>query len=243
MNPVVLITGASNGIGASTVIEFASHGYNVVINYNTNQKNDLFAYGLKMCRHKATICGFPFITFVSDEQRPESLGADTRDLLSIINIDAKDPTELLMPMYFIEELVHDLVYPKWQDFYTQYRYLCGDVCLPVYLAHNIMSAIHNEYRRQYNLFGCNVLNVSVQSGKMDDEAKKERIHLLHKKVYSDRFATDCHYGFFAPGLREAESSFDDYLEYSGTVATVDELQYQNSYFIKDMNNINSRKDK
>lgn len=41
MNPVVLITGASNGIGASTVIEFASHGYNVVINYNTSQKNAL----------------------------------------------------------------------------------------------------------------------------------------------------------------------------------------------------------
>ena len=148
-----------------------------------------------------------------------------------------------MPMYFIEELVHDLVYPKWQDFYTQYRYLRGDVCLPVYLAHNLMSAIHNEYRRKYNLFGCNVLNVSVQSGKMDEEAKKERIHLLHKKVYSDRFATDCHYGFFAPGLRETESSFDDYPEYSGTVATVEELQYQNSYFIKDMNNINLRKDK
>ena len=41
MNPVALITGGSNGIGASTVIEFASHGYNVVINYNTSQKNAL----------------------------------------------------------------------------------------------------------------------------------------------------------------------------------------------------------
>lgn len=209
----------------------------------TNQKNDLFAYALKMCRHKATICGFPFIAFVSDEQRPESLGADTRDLLSIINIDSKDPTELLMPMYFVEELIHDLVYSNWQSFYTQYRLYRGDMCLPIYLIHNVVSAIHLQYKKTYNLFGCNVLNVTVQSGKMDGETKKERIHLLHKKVYSDRFATDCHYGFFAPGLRETESSFDEYKEYSETVASIEELLYQNSYFIADMDKINLRGEK
>lgn len=204
----------------------------------TNQKNDLLGYGLKMCRHKATICGFPFITFVADEQRPESLGADTRDLLSIINIDEKKPTELLMPLYFVEELIHDILYPKWQSFYTQYRFYRGDVCFPIYVCHNIMSSVHNRYRRTYNLFGCNELGVSVQSGKMDSEPIKERIHLLHKKVYSDRFATDCHNGFFVPGLREAESSFDEYMEYSDTVASIEELLYQNSYFIADMEKIN-----
>lgn len=209
----------------------------------TNQKNDLFAYGLKMCRHKATICGFPFITFVADEQRPDSLNADTRDLLSIINIDEKKPTELLMPLYFIEELIHDLLYPKWNEFYTHYRYNRGDVCFPVYVCHNIMAAIHNGYKKAYNLFGCNELEISVQSGKMDSEPVKDHIHLLHKKVYSDRFATDCHNGFFVPGLRETKSSFDEYLEYSDTVASIEELLYQNSYFIADMEKINLKGDK
>ncbi|MGO2012586.1 MAG: SDR family oxidoreductase [Pseudoalteromonas sp.] len=36
-NSVVLITGASRGIGAATAIYFARHGYDVCINYKTNQ--------------------------------------------------------------------------------------------------------------------------------------------------------------------------------------------------------------
>ena len=203
-----------------------------------NQKNDLLGYSLKMCRHKATICGFPFVVFVADEQRPESLSADVRDLLSIIHIESKEPKELLMPMYFVEELLHDLLYPHWIEFYVEYRLNRGDICFPVYLIHNVMSFFHLEYMKKYNLFGCNVLNVTTQSGKMDGEVKRDKLHILYKKVYSGRFATDCHYGFFVPGLRETRSSFDEYMEYSDTVASIEELEYQNSYFIADMQKIN-----
>ena len=46
MNKVVLVTGSSRGIGRATIIEFASKGYNVVINYNSSDKeaNDLRNY-------------------------------------------------------------------------------------------------------------------------------------------------------------------------------------------------------
>ena len=41
MNKVVLVTGSSRGIGKATIIEFASKGYNVVINYNNSENNAL----------------------------------------------------------------------------------------------------------------------------------------------------------------------------------------------------------
>ena len=38
MNQTVLITGGSRGIGAACAIEFAKHGYRVIVNYNQNKK-------------------------------------------------------------------------------------------------------------------------------------------------------------------------------------------------------------
>lgn len=58
---VVLVTGASKGIGYSTIIEFAKHGYDVVINYNTDKKSamelekNIHKYGGKSLVIKADI--------------------------------------------------------------------------------------------------------------------------------------------------------------------------------------------
>lgn len=48
-NKVVLVTGASKGIGYDTIIEFAKHGYDVVINYNQDR---IKAYELQKNIHK-----------------------------------------------------------------------------------------------------------------------------------------------------------------------------------------------
>jgi len=37
MNKVALVTGSSRGIGKATIIEFASKGYDIVINYLNNR--------------------------------------------------------------------------------------------------------------------------------------------------------------------------------------------------------------
>ena len=50
-----------------------------------NQKNDLYSYALKMCRHAcSTVYHRVFFRFIGDEQRPESLSADQRQLCSIL---------------------------------------------------------------------------------------------------------------------------------------------------------------
>ena len=74
-------------------------------NEETNQKNDLFNSWLKMCRHSATVDNYPFIKVFTDEQRPESWGADARDLCDIICIADCSDIKLALPFYTIEEML------------------------------------------------------------------------------------------------------------------------------------------
>ena len=74
---------------------------------DTNQKNDLFNSWLKMCRHSATVDNFPFIKVFTDEQRPESWGADARDLADIIYINSCGDMRLSLPLYTIEEMISE----------------------------------------------------------------------------------------------------------------------------------------
>lgn len=62
MNKVVLVTGASRGIGKSTVIEFAKKGYDVIINYLNSEDESLELkieveekYGIKALTIKADV--------------------------------------------------------------------------------------------------------------------------------------------------------------------------------------------
>ena len=63
MSKVVLVTGASKGIGKSTILEFAACGYDVVINYNSSEneakeleKYILEKYDVNVLSIKADIC-------------------------------------------------------------------------------------------------------------------------------------------------------------------------------------------
>jgi len=79
MNKVVLVTGSSIGIGRATIIEFASHGYDVVINYLTNEEK---AYELKK--------------YVEDNYRVRALcvKCDVSNESDVLNMISKIESEL-----------------------------------------------------------------------------------------------------------------------------------------------------
>jgi hypothetical protein len=57
---------------------------------------------------------------------------------------------------------------------------------------------------------------------------------MNKKIYSERFATDCFSDFFAYRSLNCESGFCDLSAYRAVKPTFDELKKQNSYFIRDL---------
>ena len=196
-----------------------------------NQKNDLFNSWLKMCRHSATVDHFPFIKVFTDEQRPESWGADARDLCDIITILSAEETRLALPFYTIEEMLSEWAFNRFIALYYDFRYRRGDNTLLVYFLKQITAWLWKRNVRIYNKYGYSILRIGQERGTMDGKRSFKRYFLINRKIYSRRFTTDCFSDFFNEMARECKVGLSDYLEYATEKASVDELKQQNSYFI------------
>ena len=200
----------------------------------TNQKNDLFNSWLKMCRHSATVDGYPFIKVFTDEQRPESWGADARDLCDIIRIVESGEQNIALPFYTLQDMFCDWLFNRFIATYTDFRCRRGDNTLFIYLYKKFVAWVWNRNVRDYNRYGYCVLDIEKERGTMDGKAESKKYYLMNGKIYSKRFSTDCFSDYFNDLASRTNVGLDDYLEYQTEKATVAELQSQNSYFINSL---------
>ena len=198
---------------------------------DTNQKNDLFNSWLKMCRHSATVDNFPFIKVFTDEQRPESWGADARDLADIINIASCGEPRLALPFYTIEEMLSEWAFNRFMRLYEDFRFRRGDNTLLVHILKSVVAWLWRRNLRIYNRFGYSVLKIEKERGTMDGKTENKKYYLMNAKIYAKRFSTDCFSDYFNDLARRSHVGLMDYLEYATEKASVAELRAQNSYFI------------
>lgn len=202
----------------------------------TNQKNDGFNHWLKMVRHSATVDNYPFVRVFADEQRPESWGADARDLADIVHIRSSGETQLAMPFFALTELVHMFLFNRFTEKYYKYRFNRADNTLFMHLFKGLSAKFHNYYNGIYNTFGYSTLQLQVESGTQDGQFDDRKYYLCNKKIYAKRFSTDAFSDFFAQKSLRSPVGLDDLPEYATEKATFEELKQQNSYFIDDLTN-------
>ena len=142
----------------------------------TNQKNDLFNSWLKMCRHSATVDNFPFIKVFTDEQRPESWGADARDLADIINIASCGEPRLALSFYTIEEMLSEWAFNRFLSLYYDFRFRRGDNTLLVHILKGITAWLWRRNLRIYNRFGYSILKIEKERGTMDGKTENRARH-------------------------------------------------------------------
>ena len=200
-------------------------------NNEANQKNDLFNSWLKMCRHSATVDNFPFIKVFTDEQRPESWGADARELCDIIHIVGSGEQRLALPFYTIEEMLTEWTFNRFINLYTDLRFRRGDNTLLIYILKGITSWLFKRNAKIHNRFGYSISKIEKERGTMDGKIEKKKYYVMNKKIYARRFSTDCFSDYFNDLAKKTKIGLNDYLEYATEKATVDELKEQNSYFI------------
>ncbi|MCL2369784.1 MAG: hypothetical protein FWC80_00925 [Firmicutes bacterium] len=198
------------------------------------QLTDKFNSALKLIRHKCTVANFPFARLIMDEQRPDSLGADARQICDIVYIKEKTETRLTMPFFFIGELIYSLVFPRFKGVYQNYRISRGDNTLLMYWLKKLGAVVHQSHTRTYNRFGYHIRYLAIEDGMTQAVRKECPYYLSHKKIYSNRFSTDAYKDIFAEQLKTVDIGIDDIPEYASPKATQAELEQQNSYFVNEL---------
>lgn len=202
-----------------------------------NQVNDLFNLNLMMARHAVTIAHRYFLIVLSDLQRFEELGIGTLGLGERISILKKSDMSPVLPFFstfWLTDLVSGFIINKFEQHYLKYRHDRADSTLTMYLLKKLVAKIVHHRERVNNLFGCSVFTLNVAAGSGEEDGEKKKYYIQSKKIFANRYSTDC-----LSGIYEARSEFnkigiDDIKEYGGIMATNDELQKQNSHFQSDI---------
>ena len=197
-----------------------------------NAKNDLLNDYIKMCRHLATICGFPFVVFYTDEQRPETWGADARDLARLIRIERQEKSRLAIPCFHLEESILQWMSDWEREKYSDYRWRRGDKGLLMHFIHHVGAWAKRFLNRLYGRYGYRKQIITIEKGSLDGQ-REERVYWLpHKITYDDAFTTDCFSEIFAHRVSMAEVGIEDVPTFRTKIASIMEMSKMNSYFFK-----------
>jgi len=198
------------------------------------QHIDAFNDWLKTLRHEATVENVCFIIFLCDEQRPESWGADARDLASVLHILKTSELKLAMRFCFMPQLVEWLV-PKYMNWYHDVKKWGNENTYFVFILHSIIGVFFQAAERKKNTFGFYTQIYGTEPGDMIDSSNRSLVehkyYLMPKKIYSRRYATDAFKDIFATKVSNAGTSLYDLPTYESDCATLEELKQQNSYMV------------
>lgn len=205
---------------------------------NANQKNDNFNYTFKLDRHPSTVDHKYYLKILCDLQRTMKTEADIRESGDNIGVGDKESDLLSMPFFFIEEFLYGLIADKFLSLYETYRYHRADNTLFMYLIKKYCGRFINYYRNTYNLYGYEIQHLKIiKDGDPESEPERHDYYLSYKKIRSKRYSTDSFVDYFRSSALKKDKGLIDYPAYADVKASRDELNMQNSYFIRKLENI------
>lgn len=201
---------------------------------NANQKNDGFNKYLKFVRHLATISYFPFIKVFVDDQRPESWGADGKDLTQIVRIGDEEETRCALPFFGPVDGFCTKILKKHRESYYKYRFYREDRTLLTYLLKTFASKVYNFWEYCHNRFDYTPVNLTLCDGTQEGDFNQVVYYEAKVKDFSKRYSTDC----YSPIFSKVPSLGINFIpEYSSINMTPQEFEYQNSYLYQDLDGI------
>jgi len=104
----------------------------------------------------------------------------------------------------------------------------------VYLIKKFSAWVHRKNTAVHDRFGYYRSVVETKSGTLEGEVRKHKYYLSKKKIYADRFSTDCYSEILTAEADAACIGIEDVPSYASTKPTVQEFEQQNSFFIREL---------
>ena len=202
-----------------------------------NQKNDLMHVMFKMSRHACMIRFRNFIRIIADMQRVENITANLRQVGQVALITEKDEKAVTLPWFSAWKVFSPAllsIKSRLDNLYVNERFLRSDERLLTGSLERIRAAIGQWETRTVGVFGCRVLKIELQTGRMDGKVKQRKYFIQDKKDYAKRNGSDCMAGVFESRGELNTIGLDDMVEYADYIATQDELLKQNSYVQREL---------
>lgn len=199
-----------------------------------NRLNDGFNRWLKLCRHLSTVEYFPYVSVYMDDQRPESLAADAKELCMLLHVGSKTETGNALPFYGLRNWLYNKLYTVLSERYMTHRFMRSDTTLFSHLVHAAASMLYKHKKRMDNLYGYSVAELGMENGTQDGSIRKQEYYIVNKKIYAKRYDTACFADIFARAAAKTPGGVDTYPTYENVRASLTELRAQNSYFVNEI---------
>lgn len=137
---------------------------------------------------------YPFCFFISDDQRPESVNADLRELTYLYKITRNKKKKLVVPFYDFEKTVSELMLEKHDRLLTERNFRRSDTTLSYYLSNKFIYGVYKRYLYFVNTFTSLRCELVEEEGNKTSNKSIKKYYLSFKKIYSSRFSTDAYSG-------------------------------------------------
>ena len=199
-----------------------------------NQDNDLVELDTKVRTHVATCDNFTFWEDLWDEQRSSSLGADNRDLTTMLFIKKSGAVKFYLPFFALDDTLFQLVTKFFDGIYLFLRRKKGSNTALLSFLWKLYTPFFRFYTRRYNTFSYYPLDIIPTNGSTEESGAVEKVPLIALLAYRYRFTTDALGEFYYIKLKGSTLGLNDIPQYKNLRMSFTEMQEQNSYMIKDM---------
>lgn len=204
-----------------------------------NPKNEKSIHSFMFARHiKALIDNFPYIRFITDDQRAANVAASAVGLMCVINISGKSEMKIALPGFGWYLDLEGFIVGQFNKLSLKRENVRGDVTLSWILIKQSVSSFSLPAQRMRSCFGYEELTLLRQAGNAfsgnegaQNTAGQATEHIYYKmywKNYSDRFISDSHASAYAEAQKRCPIGIDDIPCYKDLRMSSEEIKYQRS---------------